>query len=336
MLEHLIACSGLGSICETAASCSTRSKSDKSQRLTTESCIIKEGRTDYNIELQLLEKTVYRSVYTLQHPSKHENKEDVNLVVSVYGCRYLDAAHQKKGSTIRLHISTLPNCSSDDDVETLSMKNKESLWILCQFFDSTMTVFKRKTLLESAIKFVCSHFTHLSDVVESNSSTVDMHNSLDLIRESDDFIMAGGRKRKIFDDLAYNRFDKERKLNLLDTALKGCFLDSRTAGEIQEILNDRNAGNANIPLKDLINAANRNISHLINMLRERCFLMSVSRIGYDYYNFTPWSVNWLDTAKMKAAMKLVRAVRLLFLHLMHIFVCRVKDIHRQPQVSLAY
>ncbi len=75
-------------------------------------------------------------------------------------------------------------------------------------------------------------------------------------------------------------------------------LDFRTVAKIRAILNERNAGNANISLKTLLRTARDQIKRQVVLLGEQCSLMAFCRIGFTLGKFTPWSIQWINKAAM--------------------------------------
>jgi hypothetical protein len=102
-----------------------------------------------------------------------------------------------------------------------------------------------------------------------------------------------------------NNIDLNYQSKLYREDMESFKIDLRTAGEIQQILNEKNAGNANTSLKDLISAAKFNVSKQISLLRERSLLVIFSRIGFIFKDFSPWSVHWLNIAEMEEAVAMV-------------------------------
>ena len=78
-------------------------------------------------------------------------------------------------------------------------------------------------------------------------------------------------------------------------------LDFHTVAKVRAILNERNAGNANISLKSLLRSARDQLQRQVALLGEQCSLMAFCRIGFTLGRYSPWSVQWIDKALMMKA-----------------------------------
>lgn len=289
-----------------------------------------EGGRDHEVQLTLLEEVLLPLSGDACHDAKTAGTLDellpMQVNVSIYSCYFKDVVSHKNNGMVRIHVSVQAAAVQEEaDAPGLTGTGTGSeaalpsdmLSLSVATYDPSMNALQRKKLIEAAVTIVFTHFGELEAISGASEDAVASTSvlSVNILKEVDSFVH--GSKRTVFDNSAYAQLNREKEVQRFREVLHGCHLGHRTAGETQEILNSRNAGNANISLHDLLGAASTNVSHLIVLLRERCTLLCTSKIGYSLPDFSPWSVQWLDAATMKEAVALVSSP---FLHSLHYVV----------------
>lgn len=294
---------GLSMLCEAVAGHSVASKKSTSSASgrTDDSCTVKEGGTEYELTMTLLEeRTVKLTTVDSTVGSMDEETEPVQLLIRMYTCKYMGTIDHKNNNTIRVHVSF-----AKEDEHNEEQPVAHDLVISFKAYDPNLNGARRKKILETAFTYIYSRFSMLEEMSLAGSPELAVNSralSIPLLKAGD---REAAPKRVRLDNAAYDMMSTREEIDRFRQTLQGCYLDHRAAGEVQEILNNRNAGNANISLKDLLHAATENVTRLITLLRERCYLMCTSRIGYRLSEFSPWTVQWLNCAEMKEAAALV-------------------------------
>lgn len=296
-------------------------------------CFIKDGGKDYEVCLSLLEQRVLvlPSIIVDEEEAdvlnSIESNERTKLKLSIYSCKYMGAIGHKDDGTVRVHVEYL---KVDSDSKLPSNSSTSELVISFNVFDKQLNAERRKKNFQSAVEYIYSRFSILEfgqpskeKVVNATYRTEGSFRTLSMQLLKRDETSNHGKtiNKLLFDNTAYAMLSKREEIQKIGQFFDGCFLDHRTAGETQEILNDRNSGNANISLKDLLKAAKINVDMLIILLRERCYLTCTSHIGFQLSEFTPWSVSWLRLAEMEEAAVLVTDYSFDMIELLFLVIC---------------